>query len=575
MAVARASCPTAVTPARFSVGDTTLIAPVIPGPTTPADFRPFVSPDDRFNFGPFNFLQIPLERVRPVRNGQAELTEQREPDAQGHLEPAQIAQPGRSAAVRHRCCRGHYARFSTIPTIDATNPFNPFGVTLDSTNFDFIFRRFVEGGTAPLQPDRQHHLRQSRPSTASSSSLNGDWFWDINAAWGQNKAKQRMFGNINSGNLRTALGPLATCNATPGCVPFNLFGGAGSITQAMMDYVTFIQRDKSEQTTWDFTGNVSGNLFELPGGPLGLALGVEYRKLKGRFDPDPVVAAGFSSDIPALPTRGQVQRQGSLCGVECSTAVRRAFRRAARTQWRGARVRLLDVGSTTTFKGGVNWKPIRDLRLRGSYAEGFRAPSIGELFGTASRFDQQLDDPCSSHVGNTAPANFQNNATVRANCIAAGVPADGSYQQANPQISVIVGGNENLLPETSKSWIFGGVYSPSFIPRLSVEVNHYNIKIDGAIQTVDAEVTLTNCVVNNDPAACALVTRAAGAGSSPRSRACCRTSPESRPKASMLNSPIGRARTSIGPFGFTWNNTFLQELRRHRSDGDRGTGDQP
>ncbi len=71
---------------------------------------------------------------------------------------------------------------------------------------------------------------------------------------------------------------------------------------------------------------------------------------------------------------------------------------------------------------------------------------------------------------------------------------------------MIVGGNENLLPETSKSWVFGGVYSPSFIPRLSVEVNHYNIKIEGAIQTVDADVTLTNCVVNNDPAACALVT---------------------------------------------------------------------
>src|SRR5205085_9117852 len=122
-------------------------------------------------------------------------------------------------------------------------------------------------------------------------------------------------------------------------------------------------------------------------------------------------------------------------------------------------------GSVTTFKGGVNWKPIKALRLRGSYAEGFRAPQIGELFGTQSRFDQTISDPCSND--STAPQNFLNNPTVRANCIAAGVPSNGSYAQANPQIAVLVGGNPDLKPETSKSWIFGGVLSPAGIPGLT------------------------------------------------------------------------------------------------------------
>ena len=239
-------------------------------------------------------------------------------------------------------------------------------------------------------------------------------------------------------------------------------------------------------------------------------------------------------------------------------------------------VRLSDYstsGSTTTFKGGVNWKPIRDLRLRGSYAEGFRAPSIGELFGTASRFDQQLDDPCSSHAGNTAPANFQNNATVRANCIAAGVPAGGTYQQANPQISVIVGGNENLHPETSKSWVFGGVYSPSFIPRFSVEVNHYNIKIDGAIQTVDAEVTLTNCVVNNDPAACALVTRAGGQLTQVSGLLQNIAGIETKGWDVNVDLPDGEDVDRVVRFHLEQH--VPPELRRHRSDGDRRAGDQP
>ncbi|MEO7411697.1 MAG: TonB-dependent receptor, partial [Sphingomicrobium sp.] len=154
-------------------------------------------------------------------------------------------------------------------------------------------------------------------------------------------------------------------------------------------------------------------------------------------------------------------------------------------------------GSTTTFKAGVNWKPIRDLRLRGSWSEGFRAPTIGELFGTPSRFDQEIVDPCSG-----TPTG-----QIATNCAAQGVPL--GYTQNNPQISVITGGNDNLKPETSKGWNLGAVYSPAFIPRFSLEANYYNIKIKGAIQAVNANTTLQQCVVNNDAPACALVNRTA------------------------------------------------------------------
>src|SRR4029434_3815058 len=75
---------------------------------------------------------------------------------------------------------------------------------------------------------------------------------------------------------------------------------------------------------------------------------------------------------------------------------------------------------------------------------------------------------------------------------------------------VIVGGNRDLEPETSKSWVVGGVWSPSFLRGFSAELNWYKITIDGAITTVDAEVTLNNCMVNNDPLAGALVTRVNG-----------------------------------------------------------------
>lgn len=533
-------------------GTVTLTGPVIPGPTTPADFRPFVSPDDRFNFGPFNFLQVPLERFGAFANLTYEIAENVNFSARGIWNRRKSKNQAAPLPFGVGAESGLTPVLSSI-VIDATNPFNPFGVDLDSSNMDFILRRFVEGG-----PRR---FNQTVDTTYAVATLDGrfdlfgrDWFWDINGAYGRNKAKQRMLGNINSNNLRIALGPLADCTATPGCVPFNLFGGAGSITPDMLEWVTFIQNDSSKQTIWDFTANMSGSVLDLPGGPLGVALGLEYRDLQGRFDPDPLVAAGFSSDIPALPTKGGYNVKEAYAEISAPLLGNRPF--VDLLELTGA-ARFSDYstsGSTTTYKAGLNWKPYEDLRFRGSWAEGFRAPSIGELFGTASRFDQILSDPCSND--STAPLNFNNDPTVRANCIAMGVPADGSYAQANPQISVVVGGNEDLAPETSKSLVLGGVWSPSFLRGFSVETNWYKIEVDGAIQTVNANVTLTNCVVNNDPAACALVTRVNGTLTDVSGL----LQNITRIETDGIDLNVGYRGINLagGQLGLTWNNSFLR-----------------
>ena len=542
--------------------DLTLNGPVIgrvpvynpANPTGPGtDYHAFGTAD-RFNFAPYNYLQIPLERYGAFGNLKYEIT----PDVHFSLKGIWNRRKSKNQAAPLPFGIGLGAGITPVldnTTVDVTNPFNPYGVTLDSTNLDSILRRFVEGG--PRQ------FFQTVDTTYAVATVDGhftafnqDWYWDINGDYGRNKAKQTMFGNINSGNLRQALGPVALCTAP--CVPFNIFGGVGSLTPAMIDWVSFVQHDSSEQKTWDFTANISGKLFELPGGPLGLAAGVEYRKLNGRFDPDPIVTAGFSSDIPAQPTKGGYNVKEAYAELNAPLL---ANVPGAQLLELNAAARVSDYstfGSTTTFKGGVNWKPIKALRLRGSYAEGFRAPQIGELFGSQSRFDQTISDPCSQ--GSTAPANFTNNATVRANCIAAGVPANGSYTQANPQIGVLVGGNQDLKPETSKSWVFGGVLNPAAFPGLSIEYNHYNIKINGAIQAVDASVTLTNCVVFNDPGACALVTRAPS-GQLTQVVGLLQNIASIHTKGNDLNVSYRMRRTPLGSFGFTWNNTWLEEYQ--------------
>jgi iron complex outermembrane receptor protein len=524
----------------------TLLAPVLTGtaPNYPADFKPFTTAD-RFNFAPFNFIQTPLKRYGAFANVTQELGEAMNLSAKLVWNRRNSKNQAAPLPLFVGPDAGNGNLLDTI-TIDASNPFNPFGVTLDSSNYAFIGRRVIEGG-----PRRYN---QKVDTVYGTVTLDGkfalgdrEWFWDVNGIYGRNKAKQRMLGNIHAANLQTALGPVAAC--TGSCVPFNIFGGVGSITPAMYDYVAFIQNDSSEQKLWGASANVSGSLLDLPGGPLGLAVGLEHRDLKGRFDPDEVVEDGLGSDIPALPTKGGYNVDEAYAELNAPLLADRPF--VQLLELNGA-VRFSDYsssGSTTTFKAGANWKPTNDLRLRGSWSEGFRAPTIGELFGTPSRFDQEIVDPCSAVGGVIPPA-------VAANCIAQGVPPGGTYVQLNSQISVITGGNENLKPETSKGWNFGAVYSPSFIPRFSVEANYYNIKVKGAIQAVNANTTLQQCVVNNDADACALVTRTP-TGQIANIQGLLNNIAAIKTEGLDVNLSYRTAKTDWGTLGFTFNNTFL------------------
>lgn len=557
-------CSSTPIPGRFVVlgQDLTLNDPTIQVPTFPGDFRDFAGNPDRFNFAPFNFIQIPIERYGLFANVKYEVADNINFSVRGIWNKRNSKNQAAPIPLLVGPGAGNLNILDQM-VIDVTNPFNPFGVTLrldDPTtplvnegNYDVVRRRMLEMG-----PRR---YEQNVKTIYGVATLDGkfdmlgyNWFWDINTSYGRNKAKQEMLGNINAANLTQALGPVANC--TSPCVPVNLFGGIGSLTQPMIDWITFVQNDSSEQKQWDATANISGSLLELPGGQLGVAAGLEYRDLKGRFDPDPIIAAGLGADIPAQPTKGSYHVWEAYAELNAPLLADRPF--ADLLELNGA-VRYSDYstsGSSTTFKAGVNWKPIQDLRFRATWAEGFRAPSIGELFGTFSRFDSAFDDPCSTKSELT-PSVATGDPGVIANCTLQG--GIGASTVPDDQLSVITGGNENLKPETSKSWVIGGVYSPSFIPRFSIEVNWYKISIDDAIQAFPAQTTVTNCVYENDPTACARITRSpagniVGIASQLENIAGIRT------KGIDLNVAYKSPVTSAGTFGLTWNNTFLRNF---------------
>lgn len=483
-----------------------------------AELRPFVT-SDRFNFAPFQYILTPSERYGAWVSAKQELSSnvnlrfkgqinRRNSQNQAAFEPLFIGPDAGNGAG---------SLFDTL-SFDVTNPFNPFGVTLESgvnsdgtpngrtQNYSFIARRLIEAG--------QRTFSQKVETQSGTLTLDGSfnwgahkWFWDLNAVYGSNKARQTFTGNVNAAKVAQAIGPLALCTAP--CVPLNLFGGAGSITPQMLAFIGFTEHDKSQQHLQDYTANLSGDLIDLPAGPLAVAVGYEHRVQSASFTPDPIVAAGLSADIPAQPASGRYHSDEVFGEVRIPILkeVPGAYSLEANGAVRHARYST--SGSSTTYTLTGLWKPVQDLLLRGSYATGFRAPSLGELFGGRSRFDLPVNDPCSNIAGSP----YQSSAAVRANCAADGVPISGSYAEDPGQVPVITQGNLNLKPEKSKSLLVGAVYSPSwarsngFASALTFELNYYDIKVDKAISAVDSNLTLNNCALLGDAASCARIIR--------------------------------------------------------------------
>ena len=465
-------------------------------------YHPFTD-DDRFNFAPYNLVLTPNERRALFGQFRYQLS----PGVQWYLKGLYNTRESVNRAAPEPIFLGPDAGTGGLAdtvSISALNPYNPFGIDLvNGQNFLVLARRPVEGG--PRIYGQNVDTYYFGTGFEGSFTLGGrDMFWDVNLVDARNRADQTARGNHNVLHIQQALGDPAVCAAIPGCVPLNLFGGEGTVTPEMLQWIQYVGTDKSENNLQLASANLTGELFDMWAGPLAFALGFEYRDYEGFFQPDSLKITGESNDIPAQPTSGSYDVKEVY--LELNVPLLRDLPGAERLDLSlaGRYSDYSTFGGEETFKAGLRWQPIEDLVLRGTFAEGFRAPAIGELFGAATRFDAVLSDPCSNY-----PASAD--ATIRANCAALGIPAN--YVQINPQISVITGGNAELEPETADSFTAGFVYTPrwaegvSWSQRLSLEFTYYDHEIEGAIQAVDAETQLTQCVRTLDPAFCTGIER--------------------------------------------------------------------
>ena len=344
---------------------------------------------------------------------------------------------------------------------------------------------------------------------------NYSWNWDAGFDYNKYDVDTKGTGNINLLNLKQALGPSFLNSAgvvqcgTPGapialsqCVPFNILGGPSASTPAALKYIDALEQSTLQSLTKDYTANITGGLFEMPGGAgtFSFAAGVEHRDVSGYSNPDELASAGYTTDLAAGATSGRYNTNEAY--IEFNIPVLKDLP--------GARELSFDVasryshysnfGGTTNNKYSFQWVPFDDLKVRGTFAKGFRAPTLDDTFGGGSQTFDYYTDPCDVNFGSTA------NPTVAAACKAAGLPAN--FTQTDAAGKPVSGpdsqgttpfntgaGNANLKPEHSTSRTVGLIYSPSYVGGLDFTLDFYKITVTNVITAISADYVLDQCYV--------------------------------------------------------------------------------
>ncbi|MDX1502909.1 MAG: TonB-dependent receptor, partial [Thermoanaerobaculia bacterium] len=484
----------------------------VPGDPNGGDFHAFSSAD-RFNYNGnrFNYLKTPNERFNIFTHVDHELSD----NVDFFIRAAYTNRQSATRAAPEPLCLGDGCgnRIAENIFIHRDQIYNPFGVDLSVANGNLLFfgRRPLESGPRIFEQDVNTYF--------GTAGLEGEFrtaertfAWDAYFSYGDNRGFQQKFNSHSIARLQVALGDPAVCAATPNCVPFNFFGGQGpngqgSITQEMLDFVGYTQRDFSEQTLLDYGANITGDLVSLSTGTISFAAGATYREQKGSFQPDPIAARGETAGIPSAPTVGGFNVTELYAEVSIPVVVESSAIDYLEFNLAGRSSDYSTFGSESTYKFGVLYRPISDLSFRGSISTGLRAPGIGELFGGAAREDFTFLDPCADVLGVIGSANGGRDApqpaNIIANCAALGVPVN--FAQRNPQLSAVSAGNPTLIPEESDNTSFGIVYSPARsagASAWSVSLDFYDIEIDNAIQGRDPGDVINACVDTLDPFFC-------------------------------------------------------------------------
>ncbi|GEK09561.1 TonB-dependent receptor [Pseudoalteromonas sp. SCSIO 43201] len=445
--------------------------------------RPFVT-SDSYNYSSTSILYQPRETYNLFAAGRYELAETDFSSIEFFSE----------SMFTHRSNTTNLAPVGTFwgMTVPESHPNNNTGDEV------YVNRRLTESGNRRTDFDVYEYLI----TTGFEGEFSNGWYWDFSYGFNHRRVNEFIDGRVHQERMNMLVNP-ALCNAdnssddskacaaavagTPDGI-WNPFVD-GSLTQDMLDWVIVPLTDTKISEDTQLQINITGDSgdFELPAGVISWAAGYEH--LTTSYEAIVDGASGLGAIYGTAPGGSVGKYNTKAYYVEANIPLLADVAFAERLDLtvaaRRTKVNLIEDAETTK-KIALEWRPNSELMVRANYSEGFRTPSITDLFRPFTQSADSYSDPCKNYGSNNDLS-----ATFKANCAADGLP--GNWGQPNAQSGSWWGGNPDLGPETSESKTFGFVWSPDFIEGFSATVDYYDIEISNVISSLTLETIAQTC----------------------------------------------------------------------------------
>lgn len=484
--------------------------------STSGVFRSAVTsgPPDGYNTNPPNYFETPLTRTQVTALGRFSINEHVEAYAEIfhtksnvtlNLAPSgtfgvalniPIGNPYITPAVRSQLCAAY--------GITAANC-----VAGGTTEFRAnIGRRFVEAGPRVYTYDNT--------TTQYTGGLRGDipfldtWNYDAYYQSGKSEQLQQTQNGFSSSKLQQAVRATntTTCTVnTGGCVPVNLFGAAGTITPAMLAYLSVPTFATTTVRQTVLNGSVNGEVglikSPLANNPLSLSVGLETREVFGGNKSDAIIQTQgelLGSGAPTPDRSGTLNFKEAYMEANLPLVQNKPFIYSMNLEGGYRETKFTTSGggeqSYGSWKAGADWAPIKGLRFRGEKQRATRAPNVNELYQPVTTGLSTIKaDPCAGPTAITG-ADAGKAGTLTNICQLTGVPTSqigGVAVPSSNQVNNTSGGNPNLGPEKADTTTIGFVWEPGFADNLSFNVDFWKIKVSGAVSSATADQVTDGC----------------------------------------------------------------------------------
>ena len=364
------------------------------------------------------------------------------------------------------------------------------GITnLNQTSF---VRRLVEFGARSTDLERD----TVRIATGVDWAIDDTWTSQTYLTWGRTDQSQDNGGQVNKERAALALDVIKDANGDlvcaselarlQGCVPLDMFG-AGTVSDAAVKYIESPAKANGQAEQFVLGSSVTGSLpVALPGGDIGVAMGLEYREERGVYSPGDLAQTGASSTNQSDPTDGKLYSKDVYVEAILPVLENLEFDLAARYADHSI------TGGDWTWNAGLQYTPFESFKVRASAATAIRTPNISDLFGGRGETFGNVADPCDGVTAATTGNAAANCRAIQA--VSDRIAADGAFTltQAERQgTGGTQGGNPDVKAETADTWSAGIIWQ--IVDDLAFTLDYYDISVKDAISTTSRTTVLNRC----------------------------------------------------------------------------------